>query len=125
MCHLILLLPVISLPLFWLLPLTLAIPLYLGISAISALIYYLAIKAMQRPVETGVEALLHSTGEVVSKEGNCLRVRAQNDLWNAESTENLQIGDRINIVGVKGLTLMVRGSKNSGAEQGTKKEVPK
>lgn len=115
MCHLILLLPLISLPLFWFLPLTLAIPLYLGISAISALIYYFAIKAMLRPIETGVEALLHSTGEVVGKEGKRFRVRAQNDLWAAESTDNLQIGDRINIVAVKGLTLMVRSSMNSGA----------
>lgn len=125
MCHLILLLPLISLPLFWLLPLALSVPLYLGISALSALIYYLTIKAMRRPVETGVEALMHSTGEVVGKEGKRLRVHALNELWNAESTENLQIGDHINIVAVKGLTLMVRRSMDSGAEQDTKKEVSK
>jgi len=102
-----------------------AIPLYLGITAMSALIYYLAIKAMRKPVVTGVESLLHSTGKVVSKEGDYLRVRAHNDLWNAESPENLHVGDRINIVGVKGLTLMVRRSKDDEAKQGTKKERPK
>lgn len=125
MCHLILLLPLISLPMFWILPLALSIPLYLVISALSALIYYLTIVAMRRPVETGVEALMHSTGEVVGKEGKRIRVRALNELWNAESTENLQIGDHINIVAVKGLTLMVRRSMDSGAEQDTKMEVPK
>lgn len=124
MCHLILLLPLIALPLFWLLPLALSLPLYLGISALSALIYYLAIKAMRRPVETGVEALMHSTGEVVGKEGKQFRVRALNELWYAESTDNLQMGDRINIVEMKGLTLVVRRSMDSGAEQGTKKGEP-
>jgi len=124
MCHLILLLPVISLPLFWLLPFALAVPLYLGITVISALIYYLAIKAMRRPVITGVEALLHSTGVVVSKDGDIFRVRAHNDVWNAESPDNLQTGDRINIVAVKGLTLLVRRSKDASAGQDTKKGMP-
>lgn len=125
MCHLVLLLPVISLPLFWLLPLTQAVPLYLGITAISALIYYLAIKAMRRPVVTGVEALLRSTGEVISKEGDTFRVRAHNDVWNAESTDNLQTGDCINIVALKGLTLVVRRSMDAGEGQAAKKGTPK
>jgi membrane protein implicated in regulation of membrane protease activity len=85
MCHLILLLPLVALPLFWLVPMSIAVPAYIAVLILSGGIYFLAIHAMHRPVQTGVEALLHSTGEVFRNEGGLFRVRVGSELWNAES----------------------------------------
>ncbi|MEJ2346017.1 MAG: NfeD family protein [Gammaproteobacteria bacterium] len=87
MCHLILLLPVLALPVFWWLPLTLAGPVYAAVCGLSAWIYYYVIRAMRRPVETGSEELLHSTGEVISVDGRRLRVRIHGEVWAAESDD--------------------------------------
>lgn len=108
MCHLILLMPVLAIPLFWFVPLSLAAPVYSGILVVSGWVYFLAIRAMNRPVETGIEALVHSTGEVVGKEGDLFCVRVQSEIWNAESTDKLRPGDRIEVIGVEGLMLKVR-----------------
>lgn len=108
MCHLILLMPVLAIPLFWFAPLSLAVPVYGAILIVSGWVYFLAIRAMRRPVETGIEALVHSTGEVVDKEGDLFHVRAQSEIWNAESTDELRIGDHVEIIAVEGLRLKVR-----------------
>jgi len=58
MCYLILMMPPLALPVFWLWPLEIAAPAYWDVLALSAWIYYLTIKDMRRPVKTGQEALL-------------------------------------------------------------------
>ena len=88
MCHLILLLPLVALPLFWLVPLSIAVPAYAAVLILSGVTYFLAIRAMHRPVQIGVEALLHSRGEVVAQEGKLFRVRVNSDVWNAESNDD-------------------------------------
>ena len=108
MCHLILLLPLLALPLFWLVPMSIAVPVYAAVLLLSGGIYFLAIRAMRQPVQTGVEALIHSTGEVLGKEGSLFRVRVRSEVWNAESTDNLRPGDYVEVVAVEGLRLKVR-----------------
>ena len=108
MCHLILLLPVLAIPLFWLFPMTIAVPAYVAVLILSGGIYYLAIRAMRQPVQTGVEALMHSTGEVLGKEGSLFRVRVRSEVWNAESTDNLRPGDYVEVVAVEELRIKVR-----------------
>jgi membrane protein implicated in regulation of membrane protease activity len=115
MCHLILLMPVLAIPLFWFVPLSVAAPVYSVILIVSGGMYYLMLRVMQRPVKTGTEALVHSIGEVVGKEGDLFRVRAQGEIWNAESTDKLRPGDRIEVIGVKGLRLKVRCLSRTGA----------
>jgi len=107
-CHLILLLPLLALPLFWLTPLSVALPAYVAVLGLSGGIYLLAIRAMHRPVQTGTEALLHRRGEVLGKEGNLFRVRVGSELWNAESKENMHSGDRVEVEAVEELRLRVR-----------------
>lgn len=108
MCHLLLLLPLLALPVFWVLPLSEAVPVYGVVSVTSAWIYYLAMRAMQRPVETGADALVHSTAEVVGREGETFRVRLHSEIWSAECPEQLQEGDHVEIISVDGLRLKVR-----------------
>jgi membrane protein implicated in regulation of membrane protease activity len=107
MCHLILLLPVFALPVFWWLPLTLAGPIYAAVFGLSAWMYYYVIQAMRRPIETGSEELLHSTGEVISVDGRRLRVRIHGETWIAESDDELRRGDRVAVLAVDGLHLRV------------------
>lgn len=108
MCHLILLLPLLALPLFWLMPPSAAIPAYGVVLIISGGAYYLAVRSMRQPVVTGTEALVNQPGEVVSNDGGVIRVRAGGDIWTAESSDTLQQGDRVKIVGITGLKLTVR-----------------
>ena len=107
MCHLALLLPFFGLPVFWLWPLSMALPSYLVILLLSAGIYYYTIVAMRRNVITGPEALLHSEGVVVSQYGLKTTVRIQGELWSARSGDVLEPGDIIQVVDVNGLSLQV------------------
>ena len=108
MCHIILMLPLLTLPVFWLMPLTSAVALYVVILIFTGLIYILAIRAMRRPVETGSEEILNSTGEVIGTQGNLTQVRVHSEIWHAMSSDELHEGDRVKVVSMKGLTLNVR-----------------
>lgn len=112
MCHLPLLLPILGLAVYWFWPVSTATFIYIPILMLSAWLYYYVIKAMRRPVVSGMESILHSTGEVISNDNNTLRVRVQSEIWNAESTDDLQPRDHIEVIGAKGLQLKVRAIKN-------------
>ncbi len=127
MCHLILLMPVLGLPLFWLLPLGYALPINFVIWLISAFLYWLIRKAMRRPIQDGFQSLIGTEAEVVSKQAltHSARylVRAQVELWSTYSADVLEIGEQVNIVAVKGIGVVVEraepGSRPSkiGAEE--------
>jgi membrane protein implicated in regulation of membrane protease activity len=108
MCHLILMLPVLGLPVFWLLPLSEALPIYGVILALSILVYVYVMRAMHQPVETGAEEILHSTGKVVEVGAKDVSVRVHSEMWRAVSAEKLKPGDLVEIVGIDGLQLRVR-----------------
>jgi membrane protein implicated in regulation of membrane protease activity len=108
MCHLILMLPVLGLPVFWLLPLSEALPIYGVILALSILVYVYVMRAMHHPVETGAEEILHSTGKVVEVGAQDVSVRVHSEMWRAVSDEKLKPGDLVEVVGIDGLQLRVR-----------------
>ncbi len=111
MCHLILLMPVLGLPLFWLLPLGYALPINIALWLISAFLYRLIRKAMMKPVQDGFRSLIGTEAEVVSKRAPThsarYLVRAQGELWSAYSTDALDIGEQVNIVAVRGIGVVV------------------
>ena len=108
MCHLILLMPVFGLIVFWVWPLSVAGPVYAVVTALSLWMYAYIWWAMRRPVQGGAEELLHSDGEVVDVQGNALRVRVHSEMWNAESKDTLHRGDNVKVVGMTGLILQVQ-----------------
>ena len=106
-------LPVLGLPVFWLWPLSQAVPAYGVILALSILVYVYVIRAMRQPVETGAEQILHSLGKVVEAGAKETRVRVHSEIWRAGSTEKLRPGDVVEIIGIDGLKLRVRKHADS------------
>lgn len=92
MCHLLLALPLLALPIFWIEPLPIAVSIYVPILAFSLWMYWFTMKAMRRPVETGREELLHSKGEVVDASGRPIRVHVHGETWEAVSEDDLHPG---------------------------------
>ena len=113
MCHLILLMPVIALPILWLMPLKFAVPIYVVIVLISAFLYWLITRAMRKPLQDGFQSLIGTEAEVVSKRAPghsaryLVRAKGEGELWSAYSTDVLDIGEPVNIVAVKGISLVV------------------
>ena len=125
MCHLILLMPILGLPLFWLLPIGYALPSYVVIVLISAFLYWLITRAMRKPIQDGFQSLIGTETEVVSRlaSDHSVRylVRSQGELWSAYSTDTLHPGERVNIVAVKGIGVVVERADNGHDELGNVK----
>lgn len=109
MCHLFLLMPVLALPVFWLLPIGAAGTIYAAVVAISLAVYWLMMKAMRRPVAMGIETMQHAIGVVRYVEGRTATIWARSELWSAEpEAENLRVGDEVEVVGANGVVLKVK-----------------
>lgn len=89
----------------------LALPLILAVAAISALLLILllgmALKARQRPVVTGGDALLQAVGLALEDFLETGTVRVQGEIWAAHSDRPLRNRQPIRVVGRKGLVLEV------------------
>jgi membrane protein implicated in regulation of membrane protease activity len=113
-----LLLPLIGIVVFWLLPLSLAIPVYLVILLASGLMYWAIVRAMKKRSKNGVEGLIGAEARVVSKLGPHAeaqyRVKVRGELWSANSRDDLKPDETVKVLSVNGLTLVV--GKNT-AEQ--------
>lgn len=108
MCHLLLLLPILALPVFWILPLSVAAPIYAVVAVVSVAVYIGVVRAMRRPVLTGKEHMLGATGEVIANTGSHLTVQIGGELWAAESAQgDLGVGDAVRVVAMEGLHLSV------------------
>ncbi len=124
-CHAVLLLPVLALPIFWLLPLGYALPVYAVILLISVLLYWLIRRVMRRPLSyDGFHSLVGTEAEVVSKPETgrsatryLVRVQGEGELWSAHCKDALEIGEQVNIVAVKGIGVVVERA-NAGSETG-------
>jgi len=106
MCHLILLLPVIALPVFWLLTLDIALPLYVCVLALSAFLYIMVMKVMRSPAITGKKGLLLAHGDVRRVDGHAATAWINGELWSAVR-DDLRPGDTVKVVSIDGLVLNV------------------
>ncbi len=129
MCHLILLLPVLGLPLFWLLPLGYVLPINIALWVLSIFLYRLIRKAMMKPVQDGFRSLIGAEAEVVSKQEMThsakylVRARGEGELWSAYSTDTLDIGEQVKIVAIRGIGVVVERAEpgSRSGETGTTK----
>lgn len=70
----------------------------------------LAVRARRRPVRTGAEEMIGSTGEVVYWADGEGRIHVHGEIWAARSAAGLAKGQKVRVVGRAGLTLAVAPS---------------
>lgn len=110
MCHLVLLIPVFGLGVFFFLPLPYAAVIYLVICGASALLYRAVIKAMCRRVVTGTEALLGAQASVRRVDPGRMVVCLRGELWTARPagfTGTPHPGEQVVVTEIRGNRLVV------------------
>lgn len=108
MCHFLLFLPVIALPVFWLWALPIALPVYALALGVALWIYALAVKTTRRQAMTGAEGMIGERGRVVRIEGRTATVEIHGELWSVDAEgEPLAVGEVARVVGITGLRLKV------------------
>lgn len=119
MCHLLLLSPVFGLLIFWLMPIWIAVPVYVVILLLSILLYVITIRVMRLPKICGIDALLQRPGLVIGVTNRGYHVRIAGESWQAVSVHRLQVGDQVRVVMHHGITLEVErlDSRAAGCEQ--------
>lgn len=108
MCHLLLLFPLVALPVFWVLPVAVALSIYVPVLVVSLWFYWFAIQAMRRPIVAGREELLHASGQVLAVGDRAFLIRVHGEIWTAVSSDRVAPGDVVEVTGAEGLTLHVR-----------------
>jgi membrane-bound serine protease (ClpP class) len=106
-CHLLLLVPLVGLGLFWLLPWPLASVVYV-VGVIPALLTaWFGWQALQTRPVMGIEAMLGEVAEAITDLAPLGQVRYRSDLWTALATAPVRQGERVRIEAVEGLRLRV------------------
>ncbi len=115
MCHVILGIPVIGLGLFAILPFQLALPTYLVLFAISAVIWWKVSQAMHIPVQSGFEAMDGKSVRVRSWNGREGRVLYRGELWTARTRDPdpPRPGATVRIVDTEGLRVWVSATDDA------------
>jgi membrane protein implicated in regulation of membrane protease activity len=115
-CHAVLLMPLVGLPLFWLMPLEYALPINLVIWLASPFLYRVIRRAMKKPLQDGFHSLIGTKAEVVSRLSPTgitqYLVRTGGELWTARCLNVLQPGEMVKISAVDGIRLMVERDNN-------------
>jgi len=94
-------------------PLVIGVGIFLGLLFFGVLMF--ALRAQRVPVQMGVESIVGKTGTAkmaVDEAGG--QVQLGSELWSAESaegSEQIRKGDKVEVVGIKGLRLQVRKIK--------------
>jgi membrane-bound serine protease (ClpP class) len=90
----------------------LSIPLILTVAAISALglvfVVGMAVRSRRRPIVSGAEQLLTTTGYAPAAFEGEGRVRLHGEIWTARSPVPVAKGQAVRVTGRDGLTLLVR-----------------
>jgi len=112
MCHLLLLLPVLALPVFWIWPMEIALPVYAVAAAASVGVYAVVVWALRAPLQHGPQTLIGAIGKVVGMDGRHVTLRIGGELWLADVRgASLSPGEEAVVVAVDGLRLKARASR--------------
>jgi membrane-bound serine protease (ClpP class) len=95
--------------------------LVLGLAAASAAIVLLgggmALKARRRPIVSGRESLVGESGEVLQVSDGEVWAEVLGERWKVASSRPLAPGQRIRVLGLRGLTLEVQADTQSDAKE--------
>ena len=73
-------------------------------------------RVRRKKVQTGLENLVGSTGEVTERLTPSGQIRVLGELWQARSSSELPPGSRVRVVAVHGLTLEVETTEDAPAK---------
>lgn len=101
--------PVLGIALFFVLPWTIALPVYLCGTVLSLAMHRAMHKSMKLPLRTGGERLVGESAEVLSWRGHEGRIRCDGESWHAwaRNSADLRPGDRVEVLSLEGVTLKV------------------
>jgi membrane protein implicated in regulation of membrane protease activity len=109
MCHLILFLPVLALPVFWFFPFPTALSIYLFILGISLLLYFKIFQAMRMSPRIGKEAMLGKTGVVINDIDPEGKIKYATEIWDAITDgKKFSKGDKVIIHGFWEMKVLVK-----------------
>lgn len=108
MCHILLVLPILALPLFWFFPWNEALLLYIAVCLVTAGFYSLLWRTMHRPASTGIEGMIGGIGTVIRSGSGKAKVSYRGEIWDALSKEGVSMGERVEIIGFERMKLIVR-----------------
>ncbi|WP_321395069.1 nodulation protein NfeD [Emcibacter sp.] len=98
-----------------------SVPIIGSIAFVSGLlllgIMYMAVKAWQRPVTTGPEALVGTAGEVIDWHGGMGHIRIHGEVWKARGPEKLADKSRVLVTGLDGLRLNVEQDSENNTQE--------
>lgn len=100
MCHLIFMAPILALPMFWLLPPSIAVPAYGAVLLFTGLVAWPVVVAWRSPTLTGAEGMVGSKGEALTELSPHGLIRCQGELWSATAQEVIPAGERVRVVAV-------------------------
>lgn len=104
-------LPLLALPVFWLLPMIQAVPVYLVGVLLSLWMFWLMRRNKRYRVVTGREGMIGEEAEIVSKpmsgKGNQYMIRVEGELWTVSSNDDMEPGDKVIITAIEGNTPIV------------------
>ncbi len=86
------------------------LPVVLSLSFIVLFLVVLGVRAQRQPAVSGESGMLQDTGNALTaiEPGGIGRVATHGEIWSATSAEPIQAGERVAVVGIKGLLLTVR-----------------
>ena len=79
----------------------------LALAAVFPSLHGAARRLLERPTQVGMDSLVDRPGEVVAWDGHTGTVRVQGSLWNATSTQPLEVGAHVTVVAFSGMTIEV------------------
>lgn len=95
---------VMGIPIDWSLVFGVAV---IELSLIAAIVV-IYMKFKNRVATTGLESMVGESAEVIEWSGKKGRIRAQSEVWNATSDQELNVGDEAIVVGASKLTLSIK-----------------
>lgn len=109
----ILLLLVTGLILFLFLAPAQATLLFIPLFVIFLWLAWLTWKDMRRPVSTGMEGMMGSKAQVVTRTSDGAKVLLRGELWDAVCSDDLSVGETVQVTGLERMKLVVRKDINS------------
>ncbi|RLB08408.1 MAG: nodulation protein NfeD [Deltaproteobacteria bacterium] len=84
------------------------VPTVIAVSLFFVTVASLAFKAQIAKPRTGTAGLIGEVGEVMEVRGGRLKVFVHGEIWNAESSEPVNVGEMVKVVGVENLKLRIQ-----------------